>query len=194
MTDALCDESRYEEKWNVYPLMECGREDLIQDDMFLFDPMSRDKLTAFDSYTYMASSHRFQSILDKIFTSFPAEHCERTEIIDRDQYKDVGLSDHRAVVTQVSLRSLCEGWVEYPANPVNPTPRIRLDRITPEQTKQLKKSVQEWRSGLPPLISAHFLHDPASPENTPNRVDQETLAQKCTICSQTFSSIDLLKR
>lgn len=77
--------------------------DLIQDDLYLFDPMSRDKLTTLDSYTFMASSHRFQLILDKIFTSFPTEHCEHTVSLDWDQYTNIGLSDHRAVVTQISL-------------------------------------------------------------------------------------------
>jgi hypothetical protein len=77
--------------------------DLIQDDLYLFDPMNQNKLTTFHSYTFMASSHRFQSILDKIFTLFPADYCERTVILDFDQYTDVGLSDHRAVVTQISL-------------------------------------------------------------------------------------------
>jgi hypothetical protein len=45
--------------------------------LYLHDPISRDKFTAYDSYTYFANNGKFRSILDKLFTSFPSEHCEK---------------------------------------------------------------------------------------------------------------------
>jgi hypothetical protein len=149
--------------------------------------MNQDKLTTFDSYTFMASSHRFQSILDKIFTSFPTEHCERTVILDWDhQYTNVGLSDHRAVLTQISLRSLCEGWVEYLAIPFNFSPRIRLDRIAPDQIRRLYKSIKEWRSRLPSSISNYLLQDQDSQQTTHSKVEPDSLAQMHELLTEVF--------
>jgi hypothetical protein len=129
------------------------------DDHFLYDPMARDKLQAFDSYTFAASSQSFRSILDNIFTTFPTVHCEKSQILDWEAYKDVGLSDHRAVVTQISLSSLCDGWIEYPSCPPRLTTKINLESVSDEHIRRLRRSIQDWRSSLPHEIAEHLLHD-----------------------------------
>jgi exonuclease III len=45
-------------------------EDLQEADLPLFDPMARDKLTAFNNFTFLSSNQKYRSIPDKSFTSF----------------------------------------------------------------------------------------------------------------------------
>jgi hypothetical protein len=101
--------------------------------LYLHDPISRDKFTAYDNYTCFANNGKFRSILDKIFTSFPSEQCDKSIILDWDAYNNISLSDHRAVISLVSLASLCRGWIEYPKTPFTMYPRINVDNRTSDQ-------------------------------------------------------------
>jgi hypothetical protein len=131
-----------------------------ENNLYLQDPMARDKLNAFDSFTFVSSSQNFRSILDKLFTTISTDHIETSRILDWDEYELLSLSDHRAVITQINLRSLCEGWVEFPSDRFTNNPTgIRLDRITAEQTKRLKQSLQEWRLTLPTEAARFLLHE-----------------------------------
>jgi exonuclease III len=103
---------------------------IAQNNFHLHDPIGRKKLRAYDHYTYLSSNGKFRSILDKVFTSFSFDHCDKSISVDWDDYKDMTLSDHRAIITPISLASLCQGWIEYPKTPFTMYPRINLDRRT----------------------------------------------------------------
>jgi hypothetical protein len=141
-------------------------EDLQEADLPLFDPMARDKLTAFNNFTFLSSNQKYRSIPDKLFTSFPTHHCEPSRILEWEDTKALGLSDHRPVITKISLASLCSGWIEYPLSPITrPRITINADNITQERNDKVIAAVSTWRSTLPPHIAAVLLHDPA-PDST----------------------------
>jgi hypothetical protein len=133
--------------------------DLRSSNVFLFDPMAKEKLQAEEHYTFLSNSHRFQSILDKTFTTFPTKHCESTQILDWHTYSKVGLSDHRAVITEVSLSSLCKGWIEYPSEPFRLPPRIDITKLTEESKPKCNKQSNiknEPSQPLLPVFSSHL--------------------------------------
>jgi hypothetical protein len=103
---------------------------------YLYDPISRDKFAAYDSYTYLANNGNFRSILDKMFTSFSSEHCDKSIILDWDAYNNMNLSDHRAV---------------------------NVDNRTADQVDRLKSLVYSWKSELPSNLAAHLLSHSQSP-------------------------------
>jgi hypothetical protein len=45
-------------------------EDLQEADLPLFDSMAREKLTAFNDFTFLSSNQKYRSTPDKLFTSF----------------------------------------------------------------------------------------------------------------------------
>jgi hypothetical protein len=141
-------------------------EDLQEADLPLFDPIARDKLTAFNNFTFLSSNQKYRSIPDKLFTSFPTHHCEPSRILEWEDTKALGLSDHRPIVTKISLASLCNGWIEYPLSSVT-RPRITIDadNITQDRNDKVIAAVTTWKSTLPPHIRAVLLHDPA-PDST----------------------------
>lgn len=150
--------------------------DLRSSNVFLFNPMAKEKLQAEEHYTFLSNSHRFQSILDKTFTTFPTEHCESTQILDWHTYSKVGLSDHRVVVTQVSLSSLCEGWIEYPSKPFRLPPRIDITKLTEESKTKMQEAIEVWKRGLPDSIASILLSSPLdSATGNPEHVDMGTL-------------------
>jgi hypothetical protein len=128
--------------------------------------MARDKLTAFNDFTFLSSNQKYRSILDKVFTSFSTHHCEPSRIREWEDTKALGLLDHRPIITKISLASLCNGWIEYPLSPVTrPGITINADNITQEQNDKVIAAVSTWKSTLPPHIAAVLLHDPA-PDST----------------------------
>jgi hypothetical protein len=135
-------------------------KDLQDADLALFDPMARDKLSAFNNFTFLSSNQKYRSIPDKLFTSFPTHHCEPSRILEWEDTKALGLSDHRPIITKISLASLCSGWIEYPLSPIT-RPRITInsDNITQEQNDKVIAAVSTWKSTLPPHIAAVLLHD-----------------------------------
>jgi hypothetical protein len=80
--------------------------------------MARDKLTAFNDFTFLSSNQKYRSIPDKLFTSFPTHHCNHSRILEWEDTKAFELSDHRPFITKISLASLCSGWIEYPLSPI----------------------------------------------------------------------------
>jgi exonuclease III len=137
-------------------------DDLQEAELLLFDPMARDKLTAFNDFTFLSSNQKYRSIPDKLFTSFPTYHCDPSRILEWEDAKALGLSDHRPVLTKISLASLCSGWIEYPLSPITrPRITINADNITQEQNDKVIAAVSTWKSTLPPHIAAVLLHDPA---------------------------------
>jgi exonuclease III len=133
--------------------------DTIAQNNLLYDPIGREKLRAYDHYIYLSSNRKFRSILDKVFTSFSSEHCDKSIIVDWDDYKDITLSDHRAIITPISLVSLCQGWIKYPKTPFTMYPRINLSRRTTQQVDHLRSLVNDWKSKLLPHLAAHLLTD-----------------------------------
>jgi hypothetical protein len=160
--------------------------ELEEENLFLYDPMARQKLSAYDSYTFMSSSQRFRSILDKIFTSFPTSHLKNTIIIDWEHYGPLKLSDHRAVLLQISLHLLGNGWIEYPESPFALNPLIKLDKISKEQLQNLKTSIQNWRSTLPPDIARHLLQDASDISSAVETISSDKLAEMHTQLTDLF--------
>jgi hypothetical protein len=117
-------------------------DDLQEVNLPLFDPMARDKLTAFNDFTFLSSNQKYRSIPDKVFTSSPTHHCEPSQILEWKDTKALGLSDHRPVITKICLASLCNGWIEYPLSPVT---RLRItinaDNITQERNDKVIAAV-----------------------------------------------------
>jgi hypothetical protein len=133
--------------------------DLRSSNVFLFDHMAKEKLQAKEQCTFLSNSHRFQSIIDKTFTTFPTEHCESTQILDWHTYSKVGLSDHRAVITEVSLSSLCEGWIGYLSKPFRLPPRIditKLQKSLKQKCKKQSKIGNEPSQPPLPVFSSHL--------------------------------------
>jgi exonuclease III len=150
-------------------------EDLQEADLPLFDPMARDKLTAFNDFTFLSSNQKYRSIPDKLFTSFPALHCKPSRILEWDDTKALGLSDHRPIITKISLASLCSGWIEYPLSPITrPRITINADNITQERNNKVIAAVSTWKSTLPPHIAAVLLHDPAPNSSAEVSIDDLT--------------------
>jgi hypothetical protein len=73
-----------------------------------------------------------------------------------DTVKVVGLSDHRPVLAKLSLSSLCNGWIEYPATPLA-RPRIQLHDISEEQNKLLYATIENWKAKLPSHLQSYLL-------------------------------------
>jgi hypothetical protein len=97
--------------------------------------------------------HRFQPTIANLLAEW-------------DDTKALGLSDHRPVITTISLASLCRGWIEYPLSPITrPRVTINTDTITQERNDKIIAAVSTWKSTLPPHIAAVLLHDPA-PDST----------------------------
>jgi hypothetical protein len=137
-------------------------EDLQEADLPLFDPMARDKLTGFNDYTFLSANQKYRSIPDKLLTSFPTHHCKPSRILEWEDTKALGLSNHRPIITKISLASLCNVWIEYPLSPITrPRITINADNITQERNDKVIAAVSTWKSTLPPHIAAIFLHDPA---------------------------------
>lgn len=90
---------------------------------------------------------------------------EPTAVLDWAHYKAVGLSDHRASVTQVSLSSLGDGWIEYPATPFKPFSPINIERLQAANKEDLRNKITKWKSHLPNQIAAVLLGNaPAAPQ------------------------------
>ena len=140
----------------------------------LYDPMARDKLTAYHDFTYSSSKQTYRSILDKVFTSFPPDHCEPTQVLDSSVTQPLGLSDHRPVLHNISLARLCHGWLEYPDAPLT-RPRIDIDtaHLSADQELTVRKAVVDWQRTLPPSLAPALLHDPIEP---PPHISSDALA------------------
>jgi hypothetical protein len=152
--------------------------------------MAKEKLQAEEHYTFLSNSRRFQSILDKTFTTFPTEHCESTQILDWHTYSKVGLSDHRAVITEVSLSSLCEGWIEYPSKPFRLPPRIDITKLTEESKTKMQEAIEDWKRALPAPIASILLTSPSvCATSNPVQVDMETLQAMHKQLTEVFVNI-----
>lgn len=139
--------------------------DLRANNSPLYDPMAQDKLTAINDFTFSTRNHSYRSIPDKVFTSFPPDHCEPSTIFDWTDTRSLGLSDHRPVCTRVSLARLCQGWLEYPSEPLS-RPRIKIDpkTLTPEHESSLHTAVAAWKQTLSPSMSTWLLQDRPQPQ------------------------------
>jgi hypothetical protein len=135
-------------------------EDLQAAELPLFDPMAPDKFTALNDFTFLSSNQKYRSMPDKVFTSVPTHHCKPSRILEWEDTRALGLSDHRPAITNISLASLCNGWIEYPLSPVTrPKITINADNITQERNDKVIAAVSTWKSTLPPHIAAVLLHD-----------------------------------
>lgn len=124
-------------------------EALRDDSIPLYDPLSSSQYTAVSHHTYANSNFTYLSILDKIFTSFSTQHMEPTLILDWDQYAPVGLSDHRAALSIISLASLGSGWIEYPSTPFRSPPAINIDKLTSLDPLSISSAIASWKASLP---------------------------------------------
>jgi hypothetical protein len=125
-------------------------EELRDDSIHLFDPLSSQQYTAPLYYTYANANFTYSgSILDKIFTSFSAHHMEPTIVLDWDQYNLVGASDHRATLLSISLASLGQGWIEYPSVPFRSPPLINIDKFKSLDPSLNASQIASWKTGLP---------------------------------------------
>jgi hypothetical protein len=89
----------------------------------------------------------------------------------RDTVKAVGLFDHRPVFAKLSLNSLCNGWIEYPATPLT-RPRIQRHNISEEQNKIICAAVQDWKTKLPSHLRSYLLSSSERAPGTPRPIEE----------------------
>jgi hypothetical protein len=159
----------------------------------VFDPIAKAGWHAFKRYTFANSKLTFRSILDKIFTSFPLKHMEPTEVLEWDQYKDVGLSDHRATISQISLSSLGNSWIEFPETPFRPSLPINIDHLKAADMSKLETLINEWKGNLPASAAKGLLEPgpnvPRSDHPTDGNLVSEIYSYLLKLCNDIPRSI-----